>query len=379
MQRIVSRGDVAGMTWLLAKDGEVAAFNSAGFASLEDGIPMEKDTLFRIYSMTKPITGVAMMILHEQGLWDFDDPVSKFIPEFENLQVLSSNDANGTLEPLNRQPTMRELMNHTAGFGYGLRSGDPVNDEFSAKEVLNSSDLEELTARVATIPLLSQPGELWSYSIAVDLQSRIVEILSGMSYGQFLEQKIFGPLGMDDTSFFVSEADRERFADVYHWDSEQGKLVRNSERPDRPGYFDPDRLESGGGGLVSSTHDYARFLQMMVNGGELDGARIISEESVTTMRTDSLPEGVSLRSTSTGRVEPGRGFGVDFAVINDPEAAGTPQGTGTYYWGGAAGTWFWIDPENDMFFIGMIQARGATRPGNADMRNIALDMIYSGL
>lgn len=383
MEKIVSRGDVAGMVWLLAKDGKVVSFDSAGYASIEDNIPMNKDSLFRIYSMTKPITGVAMMMLHEQGLWDFDDPISKFIPQFADLEVMASYDGEGhmTVEPLARQPTMRELLNHTAGFSYGLSGSDPVNTAFRDQEVLNASNLDELIERVAGIPLMTQPGDQWIYSVSVDIQGYIVEQLSGMPFGQFLDQKIFTPLGMDDTAFYVSEDDRQRFADVYRWDTEHGKLMRNPERPGRPSYFDSDRLESGGGGLVASTHDYARFLQMLVNGGELDGKRIISQESVDIMRTNAMPEGQPLRATSgfPGEPQPGRGFGVDFAVIDDPAAAGTRQSPGTYYWGGAAGTWFWVDPVNDMFFIGMIQAQGARRPGDANMRDIAIDIIYEGL
>lgn len=383
MEKIVSRGDVAGMVWLLAKDGKVVTFDSAGYASIEDDIPMSNDALFRIYSMTKPITGAAMMMLHEQGLWDFDDPISKFIPQFADLEVMASYDGEGhmTVEPLARQPTMRELLNHTAGFSYGLSGNDPVNTAFRDQEVLNASTLDELIERVAGIPLMTQPGDQWIYSVSVDIQGYIVEQLSGMPFGQFLDQKIFTPLGMDDTAFFVSEEDRQRFADVYRWDSEHGKLMRNPERPGRPSYFDSDRLESGGGGLVASTHDYARFLQMLVNGGTLDGKRIISQESVDIMRTNSMPEGQPLRATSgfPGAPQPGRGFGVDFAVIDDPAAAGTRQSPGTYYWGGAAGTWFWVDPVNDMFFIGMIQAQGARRPGDANMRDIAIDIIYEGL
>lgn len=379
MEKIVSDQDVAGMVWLLAKDGKVATFEKAGMASIEDNIPMQLDSLFRIYSMTKPITGVAMMMLHEQGLWDFDDPVSKHIPEFANLKVMVRENEAGemVLEPLRRQPTMRELLNHSAGFAYGLSGNDPVNNLFRDKEVLASPDLNTLIARVAEIPLLTQPGEQWYYSVAVDIQGYIVEKLSGQRFGEFLDEKIFTPLGMHDTAFYVREADRRRFADVYRWDREQNKLMRNQERADRPSYFDPSRLESGGGGLVGSTHDYARFLQMLTNGGELDGARIISRQSVDMMRTNTLRDGLLLRGTASNPGQAGQGFGVDFAVIFDPQAASSPQGEGTYYWSGAAGTWFWIDPVHNMYWIGMIQSQGGNRPGAANMRDIAVDIIYS--
>ncbi|MEZ5492630.1 MAG: serine hydrolase domain-containing protein [Gammaproteobacteria bacterium] len=381
MAKLVADQDVAGIVWLLAKDGNIATFKSAGMASIEDNRPMTRDSLFRIYSMTKPVAGVALMMLWEQGLWDFDDPVSKFIPEFANLQVMThyDNDGNMILEPMKRQPTMRELVSHSAGFGYGLSGNDPVNQRFRDLEVLNSADLDELVAKVATIPLLYQPGEQWVYSIAVDLQGYIVEKLSGQKFGDFLEQRIFQPLGMSDTRFFVKPEDRNRFADVYRWDTEHGRLARNQPRTDRPSYHDPDRLESGGGGLVSSTHDYARFLQMLVNGGELDGNRILSPEAIDIMRTNRLRDELNIYQTETSPGLAGRTFGFDFAIIEDPAAANTPQSAGSYYWSGAAGTWFYIDPVEDLFWIGMIQSQNGRRPGAADMRGIANDIIYADL
>ena len=381
MEKIVADQDVAGMVWLLAKDGEVATFETAGLARVNDQAPMEMDSLFRIYSMTKPVTGVALMILHEQGLWDFDDPVSKHVPELANLQIMSSYNDAGEMELVSptREPNMRELLNHSAGFGYGLGGSDPVNNKFRDTEVLASADLDELIRKVSDIPLLFQPGEQWSYSVAVDIQGYIVQKLSGMSFGEFLEQNIFQPLAMGDTSFYVKPEDISRFAEVHNWDTERNRLVQRPHRTDRPSYLDPERLESGGGGLVSSTHDYARFLQMLVNEGQLDGQKIISPESVRIMRTDSLRDELNLRGTATSEGQAGQGFGVDFAVIYDPKKANSPQSPGTYYWSGAAGTWFWVDPVEDMFLIGMIQAQGERRPGAANMRNVARDIIYDSL
>jgi CubicO group peptidase (beta-lactamase class C family) len=381
MREIVSNQDVAGMVWLLAKDGEVATFETAGLARTEDQAAMTKDSLFRIYSMTKPVTGVALMMLYEDGLWKFDDPISKFIPEFANLEVLVDYDASGNveLESLERQPTMRELLNHTAGFGYGLFGEDPVNKAFQEQQVLSSGDLDELIEKVAGIPLMAQPGEQWFYSVGVDVQGYIVEQLSGLSFGEFLQQRLFEPLGMHDTRFYVQPEDQQRFAEVHYWDTERDRLAQQAPRSDRPSYLDADRLESGGGGLVSSTHDYARFLQLMVNEGELDGVRIISPESVRIMRTNSLTDEVDMRYGIGGPGQPGQGFGVDFAVTFDPQAAGTPQGPGTYYWAGAAGTSFWIDPVNDMFWLSMIQAQGQRRPGAANMGEVARDIIYESL
>ena len=380
MRQIVENQDVAGMVWMLAKDGNVATFESSGFARLEDQAPMQKDTLFRIYSMTKPVTGVALMILYEQGLWKFDDPISKFIPEFKELQVMKSFDEQKTnLVPMDREPTMRELLNHSAGFGYGLRGDDPVNKAYRQKQVLASKDLDELINKVSQIPLLSQPGEQWYYSVAVDLQGYIVQKLSGMKYGEFLEKHIFKPLKMADTGFFVKKEDQPRFAEIHSWDSERNRLTQRPHRKDRPSYLDPNRLESGGGGLVSTAHDYARFLQMLVNEGSLEGAKVLTPESVRIMRTNSLRDELDIRGGLNRPGQAGIGFGVDFAVIYDPILANSPQGPGTYYWSGAAGTWFWIDPSKDMFWIGMIQAYGQRRPGSANMRGIAADLVYDSL
>jgi CubicO group peptidase (beta-lactamase class C family) len=381
MEKIVNDNDVAGMVWLLAKDGVVATFDTQGYNALETQTPMELDSLFRIYSMTKPVTGVALMILHERGLWNFDDPVSKYVPELADLSVMTSYDDNGrvTTVPVGREPTMRELLNHSAGFGYGLSGRDPVNTAFRETRVLASDDLDQLIDKVKDIPLLFQPGEQWFYSIAVDIQGYIVQQIAGMKFGDFLQKEIFQPLAMSDTRFFVQEEDHERLAQIHSWDRGRNKLAQRTRRSSSFGYFDPSRIESGGDGLVSSTHDYARFLQMLVNEGELDGQRILTPESVRIMRTNSLRDELNIRQTDTDPGTAGEGFGVDFAVIYDPAATNSPQSAGTYYWSGAGGTWFWIDPIQDMFFIGMVQSMGTSRPGEADKRIVARDIIYASL
>jgi CubicO group peptidase (beta-lactamase class C family) len=377
MREIVASQDVAGMVWMLGKGGQIATFEAAGMARVNDQAPMTKDSLFRIYSMSKPVTGVAMMMLWEQGLWDFDDPISKFVPQFANLQVLSNDSAE--LLSLERQPTMRELMSNTAGFAYGLFGDDPANRAFREREVLASGDLSELIEKVAGIPLMAQPGEQWYYSIGMDIQGYIVEQLTGMRFGEYLRQHLFEPLDMMDTRFYVLPDDVHRFAEVHYWDAQSGSLAQQAERPDRPSYLDADRLESGGGGLVSSTHDYARFIQMLVNNGELDGVRILKPESVRIMSTNSLTGEEDMRFGIGGPGQAGHGWGVDMAVLYDPQAAGSPQGPGTYYWAGAAGTSFWIDPVNDIFWLSMIQAQGPRRPGAANMGEVARDIIYESL
>jgi len=389
MAKSVADGDVAGMVYILGKGGEIAAFNAHGVQSGDPktGAPMTKDSMFRIYSMSKPITGVAMMQLFEQGKWAMEDPVSKHVPELAGLQVLTwkdgkpvMKDGKPVLAPASHEPTMKELMSHTAGFGYGLSGDDPVNNAFRDTGVLASANLEEMIGKIKDIPLIYDPGTRWYYSAAVDIQGYIVQKLSGQKFGEYLKQHIFTPLGMNDTSFFVTEANVPRFADVYHWDKDKSALVKNEDRPDRPGFTDPNRLESGGGGLVSTTHDYARFAQMFLNKGTLAGNTVIKPETVELMRTNAIGE---LRLYSDGTTAnpglPGVGFGMDFAVYQDSSVTGQPYGAGTHYWGGAAGTWFWIDPANDLFFVGMIQSMGGARPDAMNYRNESSALVYGAL
>jgi len=383
MAKVVSDGRVAGMTTLLARHGKIVQFKTYGKASLATGKPMEKDTIFRIYSMTKPVTGVAMMILFEEGKWRLDDPVTRYVPEFKNLKVVKSVNADGTmvLEDMKRPPTMREIMSHTAGFGYGLAEQHPVDKLYRSKGVLSASSLKEMIDRTATIPLMFQPGADWSYSSSVDIQGYIVEKLTGQTLGQFMEKRIFKPLKMPDTAFYTGAGKADRLAAVYFGDQATGKIVEAKElfgNP-MPDYTKPPNLESGGGGLVSTTMDYARFSQMIVNKGELDGVRILSPASVELMGTNVIPKNVLVNSngTSVARFNEAVGFGLDFQVVNDARAAGTLQGDGTMSWGGAAGTWFWVDPTNDLIAIGMIQRMGGT--GGDDLGTMARTLTYQAL
>jgi CubicO group peptidase (beta-lactamase class C family) len=332
--------------------------------------------------MSKPVTGVAMMQLFEQGKWQLDDPVTKHAPELAGLKLMTGVDKKGKAilaDPM-RPPTMREIMTHTAGFGYGLSGDDPVNEAFRKDGVLVSKDLDEMMAKIAKIPLLYEPGTRWSYSVSVDIQGYLVQKLSGQTLGAYMKDHIFTPLAMNDTSFYVHEEQKPRFADVYSWDAKAAKITVNPERPDRPLFTDPKRMESGGGGLVSTTHDYARFCQMMLNKGELAGQRVLKPETIDIMTSNHIGD---LRLYSDGTTAnpglPGVGFGMDYAVHTDPAAAGNPYGAGTYYWGGAAGTWFWIDPKNDLFFIGMIQRMGPARPDGLEFRGGSAKLVYAAL
>jgi CubicO group peptidase (beta-lactamase class C family) len=387
MKQSVADGDTAGMTYILIRHGQVADFRSIGQQTPDK--PMALDSLFRIYSMSKPITGVAMMQLYEQGKWQLDDPITKYAPELAGLKeltwdkdgkVVTGADGAAVLATPKKPATMRQLMSHTAGFGYGLGGDDPVNKAFRDQRVLASADLDEMMKKLATIPLLYEPGTKWSYSVAVDIQGYLVQKLAGQKFGDYLKQHVTGPMGMTDTAFYVATDRKPRFTEVYRWDTQQNKLVMNVARTDRGGFEDPARLESGGGGLVGSTHDYARFCQMMLNKGEIGGKRILKPETVKLMTQNHIgPLQVAVDGT---RPQPGAEavrFGLDFAVYVEPASAGLPFGNGTFYWGGAAGTWFWIDPVNDLAFIGMIQNQGGNRPGGLNFRADSAKLVYAAL
>jgi CubicO group peptidase (beta-lactamase class C family) len=367
MKALAERGAVPGVVTLVARDGKVVHFEAAGKRELEGGAPMKKDTLFRIYSMTKPITGVAMMMLMEQGKWQLNDPVSKHIPEFANLKVAKVDPASGVVTPVepDHPMTMRELMSHTGGLSYGVFGGTAVDRLYMEKSVFDQNQpLQVMIDRMAQVPLLFQPGERWHYSLSVDVQGYIVEKLSGQTLPEFMQQHIFGPLKMVDTAFYVPAEKLDRFAEFYLQEKD-GKVVKH------PGadYTKPPVFVSGGGGLVSTASDYLRFCQMLLNGGTLDGQRLLSPLSVKLMRANMLP-------AAAPTMGPGTGFGLDFAVVEDPAAAGGYVGKGTYFWGGYAGTWFWIDPVYRLIVIGMIQQRGDDMP---DFRALSRSLTYQAI
>ena len=383
MAKVVADGRVAGMTTLLVRHGKVVEFNTYGKSDIASGAPMAKDQIVRIYSMTKPITGVAMMILFEEGKWKLDDPVTKFVPEFKDLKVMTGLNEKGEMitVPATRAPTMREVMSHTAGFGYGLGDKHPVDKQFRAKRVLGSANLKEMAEKVADIPLMFQPGTNWSYSVAVDVQGLIIERISGQKFSDFLQSRLFGPLKMDDTAFSTGPDKAGRLATLYMTDPKTYKMVPASELfgNSPPDYTKPPALESGGGGLVSTTADYGRFAQMLVNKGELDGVRILSPAAVELMGTNVIPENVLVNTNGSNglRFNSAVGFGLDFMVVNDPRKAGSLSGKGEMSWGGAAGTWFWVDPTNDMYFVGMIQRLGGS--GGDDLGTLARTLTYQAL
>ncbi len=371
------------MQTLLVKDGKVVQYGQYGVRDVETGTPVQPGTLYRIYSMTKPVTGVALMQLYEDGKFSLDDPITRFIPEFENLKFLAGENEDGTpiLEELDRPATMRELMSHTAGFAYGLGGEDYANNQFREQQILRAPDLDTFIAKIASVPLLYKPGEKWYYSAAVDVQGYLVEKFSGMSFGAYLQQSIFTPLNMDETGFYVPDEDYYRLADLMYY-AEQANRFVPLETPGVQFRQNTVPFESGGGGLVSTIDDYARFCQMMLNEGRLGSERIIEPETVALMTTNQLPDGLGIGFDGTNRSDEAgqpHQFGLDWGVITDPEAMKSPAGAGTYYWGGAAGTWFWIDPVNDLFFIGMIQRFGELPGDEADFRGESMRLVYEAL
>src|SRR5581483_7496275 len=313
------------------------------------------DSLFRIYSMTKPVTGVALMILFEQGKWHFDDPVTQYIPEFKSLRVFKAAAPDGTLEtePLSRPPTMRELVSHAAGFAYGLDESSPVEVAYHKADFMRARSTDEAIARIAALPLFDQPGQHWHYSAAADIQGYIVERLSGQALADFMQTHIFGPLRMNDTAFYVPPDKMRRLVAMKQVDAKRLKLVEPSGILNFD-YSRPPKVASGGAGLVSTMYDYARFAQMLVNGGELDGVRILSPAAVRLIDSNQLSDEIRAKPEAFS-AHTGVGFGVDVGVTLDAAKAGTLGGLGTFGWGGAAGTNFWVDPSNDVVVVSMMQ------------------------
>jgi CubicO group peptidase (beta-lactamase class C family) len=360
---LVDQGKLAGITTLVARRGKVVHFDAYGRQDIAGQTPVSRDTIWRIASMTKPVTGVAMMMLYEEGRWKLDDPVAKFIPEFANLKVKGPN---GTLVAQDHPMTMAELMSHTAGFDVSA-GYEAVN--------LSETDLQGMIDKLAKLPLASQPGTDWAYGPVVNIQGYIVEKLSGQSLDQFFQTRIFTPLKMADTQFWVDPAKAARVSRIHTYDT-QGKLV--GVEPVRVQTTKP-RFLAGSGGLFSTAEDYWRFCQMLLNGGTADGKRLLKPETVKLMRTNVLRPGVKL--DLYGPTQDGLGFGMDFAVLMDPAAAKSPQGVNSYYWGGAFGTWFWIDPTNDLIFVGMIQNLRGSVPGagTPDVRTLTPRGVYQAL
>ena len=371
MRKAVDEGNLAGIVSTLIRDGKIVHMDAYGYQDIQDQVPMTEETIFRIFSMTKPITGVALMMLHEEGKFSLEDPVSQYIPELAGLRVAAADGPDGVpeTEPADHEMTIRELMSHTGGLTYGLFSRSQVDSMYQAVNILDANGtLKDMIDKLAEIPLRQQPGSLWHYSVSVDVQGYLVEVLSGQNFAEFLQQRLFDPLNMDDTGFAVPDSDRERFATMYQ--SGQGGLTQPQDALGGDSR-EPVTFYGGGGGLVSTIGDYMKFTQMLANGGELNGVRVLSPESVALMRSNQLPEGME---EIPGY--PGNQFGLDFAVVVDP-SRNNGMSEGSYWWWGIGGTWFWIDPVENLTFIGMIQNRNLMYA--RQLQAISKELVYSAI
>lgn len=384
MNQAVADGVMIGGLGMIARNGKLAYQETWGEKDREAHEAMTMDTIFRIYSMSKPITGVALMILYEEGKFFLNDPVAKYIPELENLEVALSTadggrtriisdgtqsrtigegdkDLTGQTRAPRRQPTVRDLLTHTAGLTYGVFGNTEVDQQYREVGILQNPNLQDFVQKLGQIPLQYEPGTRWHYSVAVDVQGRLVEVLSGMRFGAFLEQRIFEPLAMTDTSFVVPNEKLDRLSQMYSpkgtgegsnvflTPNSSSELVVSPEAASA-GYKEGATFESGGGGLVSTADDYLRFSQMMLNGGTLDGQRILSPKTVELMTTNHLGE------IQMGFGRRGVGFGLGFAVALNQGDIGETGSAGEYNWGGAAGTRFWVDPEENLIGVFMVQS-----------------------
>jgi CubicO group peptidase (beta-lactamase class C family) len=379
IQGVVDKKELSGAVTILARHGKIVDYRTYGVQDFTTGVPMAKDTIFRDYSMTKPVTGVAMLILYEEGKWLPSDPISKFIPEFAHLKVFKGFNGQGKMilvDP-DHAPTMGELMTHTAGFSYG--DGDsPVDDLYQKLQVRQSATLQEMIDRLAQIPLNYQPGTAWRYSLSMDIQGYIIEKLSGQALPDFMRDHIFVPLGMRDAGFFVPPDKRSRFATLYENDGHDGLKPDTTNGSGEGDFLSPPTRPSGGGGLVSTAEDYYRFAQMLGNSGELAGVRILAPSSVRLMDTNHLPPSMLTGEYRVGvqTLRHGFGYGYNCAVLYDPQAADLPDGKNTFFWDGAASTWFWVDPTNDIVFVGMIQR---IRGGQPNMEYSTRPLVYQAL
>ena len=360
-------GKLAGVLTMVARDGQVVHVSAVGQRGVEDDRPLPEDALFRIFSMTKPITAVAAMILYEEGKFQLGDPVSKFLPELAELDVL----VDGERVPAENVMTMQQLLTHTAGFSYGFNPEDPVDKLYNESDALRAKDLDEFIERLAALPLKYEPGTQWHYSVAVDVTGAVIERISGQPFGEFLQERLFDPLDMHDTFFRVPPDKMDRFLPNHGWDAENGKLVAFDDS-EFMNYTDGTMMQSGGGGLVSTARDYLRFAEMMRAGGELHGVRILSPKTVEFMATDHLPASINAggegERPAVNLLNRGGGFGLGFGVIRDPAMTGVIGSPGEYSWGGAAGTIFWIDPVEEMVVVSMIQLMGSPWPLRAELK-----------
>ncbi len=375
---MVAKGRAAGVSALVWKDGREVYFGAQGNADREGKRPFQRDTLVQIWSMTKPVTGVALMQLWEQGKFRLDDPLARYLPEFANMLVQDGTDPAGKplWRPATRAITVRDILRHTAGFAYG-GGATAAHQAFAAADPLNiDHDLTEFGRRLARVPLLADPGGEWHYSVAVDVQALLVERLSGQKFADYVRANIFAPLKMREAAWAQPKDRLPRFAATYA--KLDGKLVREPDAVTQRMNFPGAKLTMGGAGIVAPIDDYMRFARMLLNGGELDGARILKPATIRLMATDQLDPAIKEREWLPGKID--GGFGFDFAVRTARPA--TPDrnrgAVGEFFWDGMASTLFWVDPANNMAVVFFTQTLPFDGTLHTDIRKAVYGADYLG-
>ncbi len=378
----VGKGIIPGAVALIARRGELAYLDAFGFRDREKQLPMATDSIFRIASMTKPMVSIAIMMLAEEGRLRLVNPVSTYLPEMKNLQVGvevigAGGKAELKLEPARREMSVQDLLRHTSGITYGQFGDSLVKQAYREANVFDPNQTNaEFIAKLAQLPLQHQPGEVWDYSMSTDVLGRLVEVISGMDLDAFIEARISAPLGMKDTGFMVAQDEADRIAEP-QIDPATGK------RPPMPRDLTVQpRFLSGGGGMVSTAPDYLRFAQMLANGGELEGVRIVSRKTVALMTSDHLPPHVKFSASTRAQFEEsaptsefGQGFGLGFCVRKEPGRNPVPGSVGDFYWSGVHGTYFWVDPQERLIGVLMLCAPELRRHYRALMRQL----VYQAL
>lgn len=367
MQDEVKRQRLPGAVMMISRHGKLAMFDKVGWQDPLAQSPMRLDSLFRIYSMTKPIVSVAVMMLMEQGQLLLGDAVAKYLPEYANIP---RQDAQGHLHPVKRAMTIQDLLRHTSGLTYEFLGQSPVQRQYAQINMgSRERDNDAFSKALAGVPLAFEPGSAWEYGRSTDVLGRLVEVVSGLSLGEYLQKNILQPLGMHDTAFAVPQAQWDRIAEPFPHDPDGGVPMRVIDVRKAPA------LESGGGGLVSTAQDYARFLQFMLNKGALEGERLLAPHTIDFMTADHLGNIPLHHADLSSLLPPGHGFGLGFAVRTSLGQTSVPGSVGLYYWGGIAGTTFFVDPKLDMFALMLIQA-----PNQRDYyRPLFRNLVYASL
>jgi CubicO group peptidase (beta-lactamase class C family) len=359
-ERYVADGNYSGLVTLIARKGKIVHLNAHGNYGVDDGTPMKTDTLFRIYSMTKPITSIAAMMLYEEGKFHMNDPVSKYLPEFVDQKIL----IDGQLVTPDSPMLMRQLFMHTAGLSYGFTADNPVNIEYQKAELFQAKNLSEFITKLADLPLLYQPGERYHYSVSVDVLGAVVEELSGTSLDKFFNTRIFTPLKMQDTFFDLPKHKKHRLASDQFWNQQSNTISTMPAEQSRS--FENVSLFMGGGGLISTAYDYFRFSQMVLNGGELDGVRLLSPKTVEYLALNHMTPKV--RAVGEHNLYGGQSMALGYGVVTEPALMPAISSKGELSWSGLAGTKFWIDPEEELIGIALVQLYRAPWPLRFDLK-----------